>query len=319
MANLLNRLKLQKSSNSNANNATDGAFISKKVAGKTPFPRHGFTAVAVPSTSSDTSQNDILIFGGMVQGQAKHDTVIVSMSGLMSFQNPYQTTGTPPPDRVFHAVCVVASQQKMYLYGGVGANHTYDEYLYSINAQSRTWSRPRVAGKIIPRHGHAMAALGDVIYITGGTNTDKEYFGDFLALDVGAESLAWSKIEVGGVKPCTRAYHTMTEYGTEKLVMFGGECGYDTLDDLWVFDKAAVSWTQLHADGEIPTARYHHAACIVNATLWIAGGMDMSGTHLDDVWCFNFTSETWTIMGTMPQPRSELQICCIKEKIYGII
>jgi len=102
--------------------------------------------------------------------------------------------------------------------------------------------------------------------------------------------------------PARRLLHSLVACPTDSgssLLLFGGT-GFDAsstpivFGDLWCLDlpdAGAPSWSQLHAAGsEVVPPRWGHGAVLVGGLqgcgtqLLIAGGMDMAGVALCDVW-----------------------------------
>jgi hypothetical protein len=121
-------------------------------------------------------------------------------------------------------------------------------------------------------------------------------------------------------KPAERGFHSLVAY-QKSLVLFGGECGFDCFDDVWIFDTSRQSWElikSISATGELPCARYQHDACILGNQMWVVGGKDFRGKVLDDIWSFDLTTHSWSLRGELPKPRSEHTLCVVKEKIFII-
>eukprot|EP00158_Paraphelidium_tribonemae_P007251 Partr_v1_DN28167_c1_g1_i1_m55286 putative Kelch domain containing len=277
-----------------------------KIAGKSPFPRRGFSAVL--------AGNQIICIGGMINQVPANDVAAVSLSGLCNFINPVLITGTAPTPRVFHSAALV--QGKVYVFGGIGSNGSHDDGLYCFSSDTKAWSRPRVPSSVLPRgrHGHSSSVVrGMHIYFFGGQCEDG-YLNDLILLNVNN-----LRFELMIVPPelCARAYHSMDPLGADKFVIFGGECGFDCMDDMWIFDSTSNSWAEIkYLSSERPCARYHHASAVHGDTLFIFGGKDYKGKPLGDIWAFNIYLMTWHAVGALPFARSELRACHHKDRIY---
>jgi len=130
-----------------------------------------------------------------------------------------------------------------------------------------------------------------------GTSGDYTIFGDTWAFDLSAE--AWSEIDTSSPPP-PRLYHAATTDGERLYVYGGGDEGAflgDFLSDLWAFDPANATWTELHdGSGNAPGAR-----------IWANLEFDGSGERLllfgghddgvlgnnNELWSFNLGNQKW--------------------------
>lgn len=105
---------------------------NKRISGKTPFPRRGFSASLV-------NNKDIFIIGGVecqVAGlkptkECICHVSVLGTSGLAGFTNPVGTMGSSPAARTDHAVALVG--KKLYLFGGIGDRLAFDDGFYILN------------------------------------------------------------------------------------------------------------------------------------------------------------------------------------------
>ena len=94
--------------------------------------------------------------------------------------------------------------------------------------------------------------------------------------------------------PAGRSYHSLTSIGN-KLYMFGGHDGKQTLDELWAFDVDKEKWAYIEIYGIKPAHRLGHAATSHGTNLLIWGGRN-GNTLYNDMFMFNVLSETWVEM-----------------------
>lgn len=88
---------------------------------------------------------------------------------------------------------------------------------------------------------------------------------------------------------------------------FGGTNGFQWFNDVWVYDPASNSWSQLDCIGYIPVPREGHAAALVDDVMYIFGGRTEEGADLGDLAAFRISSRRWYTfqnMGPSPSPRS---------------
>jgi len=95
------------------------------------------------------------------------------------------------------------------------------------------------------------------------------------------------------------------------LIHGGGDCtGITFLDDVWAYDFAGNSWTDLAPSGKKPEGRTDHVAAVDTSSgkLLIHGGHEGNGV-LDDLWAYDLDNSSWadlTPSGTKPSVSSHV-------------
>ena len=97
--------------------------------------------------------------------------------------------------------------------------------------------------------------------------------------------------KLGGPIPQARPYHSMACFKDADLFLFGGQTGATVKNDLWFFNDALSTWTEVmtatsgsEPTSESPSARYQHAMAQLEHTALVFGGLSQQGTSLDDLW-----------------------------------
>ncbi|KAK3422226.1 hypothetical protein EUGRSUZ_G02738 [Eucalyptus grandis] len=72
--------------------------------------------------------------------------------------------------------------------------------------------------------------------------------------------------------------------------------------DSWCLDLSYDQWVPLPVSGQRPSARYKHAAAVVDDKLYIIGG-SRNGRYLSDVQAFDFKSLTWSSVRLKMEPQ----------------
>ncbi len=123
-----------------------------------------------------------------------------------------------------------------------------------------------------------------------------------------AATPAWQQLAADKPGPATRFDHTLSaDDEAKQLVVFGGrDANYAALNDTWVFDLDARTWTQIDGDG--PAPRFGQAVAVDPATrrLYLFGGQNQD-TFFNDTWQFDLNEHRWEQLdggeGTAPSPR----------------
>ncbi len=122
-------------------------------------------------------------------------------------------------------------------------------------------------------------------------------------------SLIWKKIEYLGDIP-------ENDIGTELLFfndayyLFGGENKEGNLsNNLFYFDTVNEKWYDIIIDdGDIkPTARKGYKGVVAQDRLYIMGGVDSSGSYINDIWAYDFnkSSNGWSKVNIEPSFTAE--------------
>jgi hypothetical protein len=108
----------------------------------------------------------------------------------------------------------------------------------------------------------------------------------------------WERVTAAS-PPSARFDHTITlDPAGQKLVLFGGRDGANTLGDTWVFDLGSRAWHEAKPS-PAPTPRFGHDATYDPTTrrVLLFAGQGKEG-FFNDVWSFDTVSETWRKLET---------------------
>ncbi|KAH7176561.1 hypothetical protein EDB81DRAFT_897866 [Dactylonectria macrodidyma] len=287
-----------------------------------PFPRYG---AAVNSLSS--KEGDIYLMGGLINSSTvKGDLWMIEAGGNMACY-PLATTAEGPGPRVGHSSLLVGNA--FIVYGGdtkIDETDVLDETLYLLNTSTRQWSRALPAGpRPSGRYGHSLNILGSKIFIFGG-QVEGFFMNDLSAFDLNQLQMPnnrWEILVAGDTSPklpAARTNHSMVTYN-DKMYLFGGTNGFQWFNDVWCYDPALNTWTQLDCIGYIPAPREGHAAALVDDVMYVFGGRTEEGTDLGDLAAFRISSRRWYTfqnMGPSPSPRSGHSMTTVGKSIVVI-
>ena len=173
------------------------------------------------------------------------------------------------------------------------------------------WTDLQPAGASpVPRFGHSLVydPVGGKVILFGGRDT--EDYVDTWAFD--SKTDTWSLLSPGGRRPWARHGHALVYEPTHgKIILFGGTSMAGLLlglNDLWIYDPAANTWTMLTPNGDVPPGRSGHSLAYdpVSKKVILFGGSAQS-QYLGDTWTYDPAANTWTQLtplGDQPSPRS---------------
>jgi N-acetylneuraminic acid mutarotase len=142
-----------------------------------------------------------------------------------------------------------------------------------------------------------------------GGSSETGPLNDTWAFDPGANT--WTELKPSGGLPAARWAHAIAyDPVTRKVIMFGGraESG-PSLNDTWVYDPVANTWTEAKPTGPLPLPRRGAAMACDPATRKVImfGGNGDAGA-LDDTWAYDSATNAWAKLephGTSPSARGE--------------
>jgi N-acetylneuraminic acid mutarotase len=91
------------------------------------------------------------------------------------------------------------------------------------------------------------------------------------------------------------------------MYIFGGsEEGRKVIsinDNFYKLDLDIYKWEKIKAELHPSLARECHSATIVNNYMYVFGGINCQ-TLFDDLWCFNFNTDTWKKIDVKLKPKA---------------
>lgn len=107
--------------------------------------------------------------------------------------------------------------------------------------------------------------------------------------------------------PVAREDHTWTvDPDGGVAYLFAGRDGGSVYGDLWAYDLAADSWTELQPAGSLPPARFGHEAAWVDGVGVVVFAGQAGSTFFNDLWAFDPAAAAWRLLpaaGAVPIPR----------------
>ena len=205
------------------------------------------------------------------------------------------TKGQFPKERWGHTVSYVASEEAIYVVGGVTAQEQYLSDVHILSVADGTWTKSR-STMAEARAWHTSVLLDSEpwLLVFGGERCDADtedrvFLNSLEALDLGSK--VWFEPNTKGKTPTGRSGMSGVMSGTS-LVVFGGIRGRKWLNDTFVLDTVRWTWSQPHTTGVSPFPRsYHSMVSTTDGHIYIFGGNDKSRTFKK---VHRLNLETWT-------------------------
>lgn len=277
------------------------------------FILSGPQVAMVPAASTWTQTSDIDFFNGT------SDNITIIGSGdaaklQIDLSKDYHwrkvTPANAPNEDTAFSMATICNDDKAILFGGLFSDQTW-EYDLSANSWVDKTPEPRTPNYPSGRWFPALASIyGDDKAILFGGSYGPSYLEDTWEYDSSASS--WFN-KTKTTRPSGRYKSAMAAiYGTDKVLLFGGDKGFSTsnfLNDTWVYDASDAAWTD-KTPSSIPTnypiGRIDHAMAAIYGTdkvLLFGGIMDTYNKYFNDTWIYDFSEDNWTRMITVgPSP-----------------
>jgi hypothetical protein len=192
----------------------------------------------------------------------------------------------------------------------------YDGTTWGYDPNGNTWAALSPKGtKLKPaRLGSSMVYDSNTrkVFLFGGTD-NSTWYNQTWSYDPSANT--WTKLEPAGEVPAGRSDAGMAYDPTSgKIVLFGGtDASFACLNDTWLYDPVANTWTTVTPAGEIPPARSGHGMAYDahSKRVILFGGVDTEFLCYNDTWAYDSTAGTWTDLvpaGESPQARARMAV-----------
>ena len=115
-----------------------------------------------------------------------------------------------------------------------------------------------------------------------------------------AHTQSWSQL-VTSSNPPARAHHsTVYDPLGNRIIIFGGSVSGGNVNDIWSLNLDSLAWKEITPLGSKPSARFTHNAIFDTARnqMVIWAGQGAPGVFYNDVWAFNFSTQTWEELWT---------------------
>ncbi|XP_043569633.1 acyl-CoA-binding domain-containing protein 4 isoform X1 [Chiloscyllium plagiosum] len=239
------------------------------------IPQSGYIPSSREGHSMCIMKGKVYLFGGR-----SHHLVQECLPGMYCFDiesltwEKLQINGIAPCT-LNHSAALVGDN--IFVFGGI-QNGAVSDNLFMFNTVSLTWTPVKTVGLTpAPRYAHTFAAVGEFLYLFGGTACENLYFKDIHVLDT--VSLTWSQCEVKGEGSSGRGFHTFTPHHDKDIYVFGGSYhtqggNITTLNDVVKLSLAKMKWKMPLYVGIPPERRHSHTAFLLHSHLYIFGGVN---------------------------------------------
>ena len=167
------------------------------------------------------------------------------------------------------------------------------------------------------RKDYASWSIDDKIYIHGGRDNNDNVFDDMWVYDIYTNQ--WNEIEVNGIKPSARFFHSAARFSDGTVFIVGGLKSYsEAITDAWLYDPATSTFTE---KAKPPYSTYTQGMFTRGYNAYV---LNMYGIDIDKMMWYNFEENVWSIENyskSYPNPGwiDKAAYCDAKENGFYII
>lgn len=239
----------------------------------------------------DPVGNRIVVFGGTGNSGFLNDTWAFSLATSVWAKLP--TTGTAPsPRHAFDGVYDPVGQQ-LVIYSGQGNGLLNDTWTLNLNTlQWRDVSPAQDSAR--PKRRYGSAGVFDPVTRSlvsfAGFTSEAGRFNDTQSFGLGSN--AWQDWSPSGPRPKVRCLLTGAfDRANRRMIIYAGQ-NNGWLDDLWSFDLATRTWTEL-TPAQRPAGRWFASLAVDNDSRVLMFGGTGAAIY-GDLWSFDQTTRQWT-------------------------
>ncbi|CAG9323524.1 unnamed protein product [Blepharisma stoltei] len=252
------------------------------------------------------------VFGGLTPTAVDNSLYILDGSDFKWYKKP--STGSPP--QPVESSGIAYYDNKLYVWGGLSrfSENLQDTKLYIYDLNLLSWTSLDVPGD--DPHGrfqHFLCIVDGYLYINNGEDftTGSSVF-DIWKLNLATLS-SWEKVNFKDTDNIATDSGSVTIVGSV-VYSFGGTSMTGINNSLTSINLSAssIAYKLISAELSGPEARMMHSMQAIHTSLWVFGGIDSDKEFLSDMWKFELTTNTWTLLnpsGDKPPARARHSSC----------
>ena len=233
----------------------------------------------------------LIVFGGSGNSGFLNDTWAFSLETRV--WTKLATSGTPPsPRHAFDGVYDPGGQQ-LVIYSGQGNGLLNDTWVLNLNTlQWRDVSPAQDSARPKKRYGSAgvFDPVTRSLVSFAGFTSEAGRFNDTQSFGLGNST--WQDWSPGGTRPKVRCLLTGAfDRANRRMIIYAGQ-NNGWLDDLWSFDLATRTWTEL-TPAQRPAGRWFASLTVDKDSRVLMFGGTGAAVY-GDLWSFDQTVRQWT-------------------------
>jgi len=253
----------------------------------------------------DPVDHRLVVFGGRASGRELGDVWTFDLAARQ-WSELAPAAGPTPAPRSTHNAVYDAQNHRVLIWSG-RQNSTFFNDVWAFDLASDTWTE-LTPPEPVPNVRYGTAAVFDPVaqdLVTFAGFTDQGRFEDTWRFD--AENDTWTEV-TPAPNPGKRCLHAASyDVLNHRMIMYGGQRGGGALGDIWAFDLAADTWTELTPPDSPPGRFFAASAYDARSHRFLVFGGNLGADNkTSEVWVFDLSANTWeelAVSGSPPAAR----------------
>lgn len=234
----------------------------------------------------------VIVFGGTSNNSLFNDTWAFDLEART--WTKLQTSGALPPARLAFDAVYDAVGHQLVIYSGQGAGFFNDTWTLDLNTLEWRDVSPASDGAR-PKKRYGSAGIFDPVSRSlvsfAGFTSESGRFNDTQSF--GLASKSWQDWSPSGTRPVVRCLLTAAyDRANRRMIVYGGQRS-GALDDIWSFDLATRTWTEL-TPAQRPAGRWFASSFVDREGRFVIFGGFTSSGNTNELWSFDLAARQWT-------------------------
>ncbi|CAG9331517.1 unnamed protein product [Blepharisma stoltei] len=189
----------------------------------------------------------------------------------------------------------IVKDDKMYVFGGSNGDREFNTTsVIDLNSRSLTVIPPERPDLPPSLDSHTACLYEDVAssMVVFGGFAEGVRSNTVYILNLSTQK--WKRAQTDE-EPSPRSNHSSVVYNHCLYIFGGSDDEGEKLCDLWKLDLRTYHWEKIIGHGQIPTGRSGHSAIVFKDDMVIFGGMRDITKETNDMFSFDFLTNTWTM------------------------
>jgi hypothetical protein len=259
--------------------------------GPAPEPRaHGVAVFDAPARR-------LVIFGGAAERTLLDDTWAFDLA--TSSWSRLDTRGTAPEARLGADAVYDPAGRRLVLWAGQAGSRFFDD-TWALDLRTLEWREVSPASRPQARYGSASVfdpAQRRLVQFAGFTDLSRR-FRDTQAFDLARHE--WEDLTPPDGGPRVRCLLTAALHApSRRMIVYGGQ-NNGFLDDLWAFDLATRTWSDLTTE-QRPPGRLLASSFVDREGRFVVFGGRTEVGQVNETWAFDLSRREWARLD-LPDP-----------------
>jgi len=246
----------------------------------------------------DAAGRRLVVFGGQGERALLDDTWAFDLAS--STWSQLDTRGGPPEPRLGADAVYDPVARRLVLWAGQAGSRFFDD-TWALDLRTLEWRDLSPESRPQARYGSASifdAAQRRLVQFAGFTDLSRR-FRDTQAFDLAVHR--WEDLTPPEGGPRVRCLLTAALHApSRRMIVYGGQ-NNGFLDDLWAFDLAARTWSDLTTQSR-PAGRLLASSFVDREGRFVVFGGRTELGQVNETWTFDLARGEWSLLAVTERP-----------------